>query len=107
MLTSDYLNEHNPLSVGISVQGKSAIAHDSLQHLEGGREVGAAFFDFEKAFLTGCAHASQAFQFAISRSLAGLLESDYTAALRGMPYSWPATPHINYTPLLLVHMPLA
>ena len=58
MLISDHLVEHYPLSncQWGSQPKKSALSalisttHDWLQQLEAGNEIGAIFFDFEKAF---------------------------------------------------------
>ena len=58
MLISDHLTEHHPLSncqwgfqsKKSTVSALISTTNDWLQNLEAGKEVGAVFFDFEKAF---------------------------------------------------------
>ena len=58
MLILDHLNQHHPLSncqwgfqaKKSTVAALISITHDWLQQLEAGKEIGAVFFDFEKAF---------------------------------------------------------
>ena len=58
MLISDHLAEYHPLSnfqwgsqpKKSSLSALISTTHDWLQQLEAGNEIGAIFFDFEKAF---------------------------------------------------------
>ena len=58
MLILDHLNQHHPLSncqwgfqaKKSTVSALISTTHDWLQQLEAGKEIGAVFFDFEKAF---------------------------------------------------------